>query len=98
MLLDSKKYIYPFIKKGGINPIDTICGVAGFHTSYLKEIQKCALKHEVNPLMLIEAYSKIDRVNMDKDLLDQAARRLPHDEQSLTTVDFMDYFGSEQCR
>lgn len=96
LLLDSKRYIYPFIKKGGINPIDTICGVSGFHTSYLKEIQKCSLKHEVNPLLLIEAYSKEDKVNMDIDLLDKVARLLPHDEQSLTTVDFMDYFGAEQ--
>lgn len=98
LLLDSKKYIYPFIKKTGINPIDTICGISGFHTSYLKEIQKCSLKHEVNPLLLIEAYSKIDKVNLNKDLLNEVAGQLPHDEQSLTTVDFMDYFGTEQCR
>lgn len=98
LLLDSKKYIHPFIKKTGINPIDTICGVSGFHTSYLKEIQKCAIRHGVNPLLLIEAYSKRDKVNMDKELLDEIAGQLPKDEQSVETVDFMDYFGTEQCR
>ncbi len=98
MLLDSKKYIHPFMKKAGINPIDTICGISGFHTSYLKEIQKCSVRHAVNPLLLIDAYSKQDKVNMDTHLLDEIARHLPKDEQSVETVDFMDYFGAEQCR
>lgn len=98
LLLDSKKYIHPFIKRAGINPIDTICGVSGFHTSYLKEIQKCSIRYAVNPLMLIDAYSRQDKVNMDKYLLDEIARNLPKDEQSMETVDFMDYFGSEQCK
>lgn len=98
LLLDSKKYVHPFMKKTGINPIDTICGVAGFHTSYLKEIQKCSIKYAINPLLLIEAYSQRDKVNMNKQLLEEIAKQLPKDEQSMETVDFMDYFGSEQCR
>ncbi|MCM1213719.1 MAG: 4-hydroxy-2-oxovalerate aldolase [Lachnospiraceae bacterium] len=98
LLLDSKKHIYPFIKKSGINPIDTICGVSGFHTSYLKEIQKCSIKYGVNPLLLIEAYSKRDKVNLNRDLMNEIAKQLPKDAQSVETVDFMDYFGGEQCR
>lgn len=96
LLLISKKYVFPLMKKRGINPIDLECGIAGFHSSYLKEIHKCAAAYGVNPLKLIESYCQKDQVGMNCDLLNNIAETLPKDAESGNTVDFIDYFGREQ--
>ena len=96
LLLISKKYVYPLITKSGINPIDAECGIAGFHSSYLREIHKSAAIYGVNPLKLIEHYCKKDQVGMNLDLLNTIAASLPKDIESGNTVDFINYFGSEQ--
>lgn len=96
LLLFSKKTIYPLIQKKGINPIDTICGLAGFHSSYLKFIHKQAAMYGVNPLELIEEYSRVEQLNMDESLLKKIAMGLKKDQESLFDVDFINYFGNEQ--
>ena len=84
------------IKEKGINAIDTICGVAGFHTSYLKAVHKEAAKYGVNPLQLIEEYCKYDKVNMDEKLLSGIAQGLNKDIESVVNTNFVNYFGCEQ--
>ncbi len=92
LLYVSKKYVYPFVKKTGIHPIDLVCGMAGFHSSYLKEIYKSAAAYSVNPLLLIENYCKKDQVGMDSKLLNEIAESLPKDVESLNEIDFINYF------
>ncbi len=96
LLLFSKKVIYPLLHRKGINPIDTICGIAGFHSSYLNVVHKQAAMYGVNPLELIEEYSKADQLNMKEELLEDIARKLKKDQGSLFDVDFVNYFGNEQ--
>lgn len=96
LLLLSKKHVYPFIKKAGLNPVDTICGMAGFHSSYLPDIYRVAAMYEVNPLTLIIEYSKIDQVNMNTEKLESIAANLPKDQDSFFCVDLLNYIGGEQ--
>lgn len=94
LLKASKKYVYPLCKK--LNIIDLMCGYSGFHTSYLRDIHKVAGKYGVDPLSLIEKYTAIDQVHMDSNKLDEIARQLPEDLESLMICDFYGYFGHEQ--
>ena len=77
--------------------IDTMCGYAGFHTSYLRDIHKISGKYGIDPLALIEEYTKIDRVKMDIERLDEIAEGLPEDIDSYALCDFIGYFGHEQA-
>lgn len=90
----SKKYVYPLVRK--INPIDTMCGYTGFHTSYLGAIHRVAGKFGVNPLRLMEKYTQYDQINMDEIKLEEIAKQLPEDLESLAIADFRGYFGNEQ--
>lgn len=92
----SKKYVYPLVKRKGVNPIDVECGIAGFHSSYLQNIHKAAARYEVDPLLLIQEYSKFDQVNMDTEKLLEIASRLPADEKSGYLFNLEDYLGGEQ--
>lgn len=90
----SRRYVYPLAKR--INMIDTMCGYTGFHTSYLKTIQRIAGKYGVDPLLLIEKYTLVDLVHMDIDILEEIAKSLPADLESYCLCDFNGYFGHEQ--
>lgn len=90
----SRRYVYPLV--GKINMVDTMCGYSGFHTSYLGEIHRVSGKYGVDPLALIEAYTKIDQVHMDPEELEKIAMMLPEDMDSYSLCDFNGYFGHEQ--
>lgn len=62
-----------------VNPLDYMCGFAGFHSGYLKDIYKCSNEMSVDPLRLILAYAKKDLVGMDYGLLQETAKELPND-------------------
>lgn len=90
----SKKYVYSMNPK--MNPIDIMCGVTGFHTSYLQAIHQMAGRYGVNPLLLMEKYTQFDQINMNIMKLEEIAKQLPEDEESLVIADFSGYFGNEQ--
>lgn len=92
LLYVSKKYVYPFVKKTGVHPIDLVCGMAGFHSGYLKDVYKSAVTYEVDPLKLIEGYCRKDQVGLDSKLLNEIAKSLPKDMESLNAIDFINYF------
>lgn len=96
LLITSKKLIYPLISRKGINPLDVMCGVSEFHTSYLKYIHKTSGLYGVNPLSLIEEYAKLDKIGMDEHKLEEIAGLLPEDLASFEDVNFIGYFGNEQ--
>lgn len=66
-------------KKELQSPLDLVCGYAGFHSGYLKEIYQCSRTLNVDPLRLIISYCKIDKKNMDYKKLCQVAKELPED-------------------
>ena len=96
LLLLGKKYVARFIESGRIDPIDTICGIAGFHSSYLQEIHRCAGKFGVSPLDLITAYAKVDQVNMDESCLEKVAKQLPQKKDIIAEIDMHRYLVNEQ--
>lgn len=75
-----------------VNPLDYVCGFAGFHSSFLKDIYRCCCEKKVDPLRLIIAYSKTNRESMDYNLLLQVADTLPTDNED-NPYGFGDYFG-----
>ena len=79
-----------------MNNIDVMCGAIGMHTGYLGSISKIAGQYGVNPLKLMEEYAKIDQVYMDVNKLEEIAKELPEDLESLAIADFNGYFGFGQ--
>lgn len=84
------------ISRKGINPLDVMCGVSGFHTSYLKYIHEAAGYYGVSPLDLIEAYASEDRTGIDMERMDRIALNLPENLESYSDINFIGYFGNEQ--
>ncbi|MBE6970800.1 MAG: 4-hydroxy-2-oxovalerate aldolase [Ruminococcaceae bacterium] len=62
-----------------LNPLDYICGYAGFHSGFLKSIYRCSMEKNVDPLRLILAYSKRNRTSMNYEELCAVADTLPVD-------------------
>lgn len=75
-----------------VNPLDYVCGYAGFHSSFLKDIYRCCCEKQVDPLRLIIAYSEVNKESMDYNLLLQIADSLPTDNED-NPYGFGDYFG-----
>lgn len=76
-----------------INPLELMCGYTGFHSSFLKEIYRCCRDFNVDPLRLIMAYSKIDIVGMDYNVLCQVAKGLPLDDFDDHPYNFRKYLN-----
>lgn len=74
------------------NPLDLVCGYAGFHSSFLKEIFKCCEEKNVDPLRLIIAYSFENRESMDYEKLCKVADMLPPDDFEGHPYSFRQYF------
>lgn len=92
----AEKYVRPLWKHNA-NALDLYCGIAEFHTSYMKYIHKYATKYHVNPLDLILLYSSYDKVDMDEQKLKEIASNMSKDEECLMTdLEFIDYIGNEQ--
>ena len=92
----AEKYIRPLWKHKP-NSLDLYCGIAEFHTSYMKYIHKYATKYCVNPLDLIILYSQYDKVNMNEQKLKEIAESMPSDPSLvMTDFGFNDYIGNEQ--
>lgn len=62
-----------------VNPLDYVCGYAGFHSSFIKNIYQCSTDMKVDPLRLIIAYGEINKSDMDYDMLCSVAKTLPKD-------------------
>ena len=75
-----------------VNPLDYMCGYAGFHSGFLKEIYKCCSDKQVDPLRLIMAYSKENKMTMDYGRLCEIADKLPKDPED-NPYGFGEYFS-----
>ena len=76
-----------------VNPLDYMCGSAGFHSSFLKDIYKCCCEKGVDPLRLIMAYSEDNKMTMDYDRLCEVADTLPKDPDD-NPYSFGEYFSA----
>lgn len=91
-----EKYIKPIYNVLNHNALDIYCGVADFHSSYMKYIHKYSAKYQVNPLDLIIEYAKHDKINMDEIMLDRLAAGIPKNDIDPNGYSFEKYFGDEQ--
>lgn len=92
----SEEYVKPLVRNTGLYGLDVYCGIAGFHSSYMKYIHKYASKHSVNPFLLIVEYCKVDKINMDVELLESIAKSLPKEDINIAKYGFDRYIGDEQ--
>ncbi len=76
-----------------VNPLDYMCGYAGFHSGFLKDIYKCCCEKEVDPLRLIMAYSVENKMTMDYARLCEVADTLPRDTDD-NPYSFGEYFSA----
>lgn len=72
----SEKIILPYTSQKHETSSDYISGFAQFHSSYLSSIKKMANKYNINKNKLIIEYSKIDKVNMQEDKLEEIAKKI----------------------
>jgi EAL domain-containing protein (putative c-di-GMP-specific phosphodiesterase class I) len=78
-------------------PLDVVSGYAEFHSSYMPHIQKCATKYGVDPAELIIEITKIDKVNLDPEVLEKVAKRIKkRGNVYLGKYAFNRYIGGEQ--
>lgn len=79
-----------------VNPLDYMCGYAGFHSSFLKDVYRCCNDKKVDPLRLIMAYGAVNKMTMDYGRLCEVADSLPKDMDE-NPYSFEEYF-SERYR
>jgi len=77
-----------------VNPLDYMCGYAGFHSSFLKSIYKCCMETQVDPLRLIQAYSEENRMTMNYERLYEIAKDLPVDTDD-NPYSFAEFFSDK---
>lgn len=75
-----------------VNPLDYVCGYAGFHSSFIKDIYRCSTDKRVDPLRLIIAYSEFNKSSMDYNMLCSVAETLPQDLED-NPYGFAEYFS-----
>lgn len=93
----SEEYVNPLIRNSGLYGLDVYCGIAGFHSSYMKYIHRYAAKYSVNPYDLITEYCKFDKINLNENKLEEIAKSLPKDYNiNLSKYGFSRYIGDEQ--
>lgn len=77
-----------------MHPLDLICGYTGFHTAFLKQIFHCCDQMNVDPMRLIIAYSKDNKLTLDYERLCEVAKTLPKDEFDTNPYNFRTYFST----
>jgi len=63
-------------REQGVGDISVVAGIAQFHSSFSKIIDAASEKYKVDPRILIMEVSKIDRVNVSKELAEETARKI----------------------
>ena len=89
--------INPLINSRGLHPLDITAGFADFHSSYMGLIHKYSAKYSVNPVVLISEVSKIDKVDVNDEMLDRIAQKIDKENNIfLGKYKFNRYIGHEQ--
>jgi 4-hydroxy-2-oxovalerate aldolase len=95
----SEKYVRPHIIQTGWDSVDIICGLAGFHSSYMNVIKKYAVKYDVDPRKLIIEVCLENRLDAPDDLVESKAKILKElaiREDWVHKFPLDKYFGNEQ--
>ncbi|BDZ68996.1 4-hydroxy-2-oxovalerate aldolase [Methanobacterium ferruginis] len=92
-----QEYIQPLLTNKGVMPLDIVSGYAEFHSSYMHHIQKYSSKYKVRPELLIIEMCKINKVDLDENILRAIAKKIKKEEHLyLGKYAFNRYIGREQ--
>lgn len=89
-------FIRPFIEQRGLSSLDIVSGFALFHSSYMPTVLNCAKRNRVDPRKLIVEICKIDKVNLDKQVVEELAISLKATHSAPRVLPWGRYFGEEQ--
>ncbi|MFK7968385.1 MAG: 4-hydroxy-2-oxovalerate aldolase [Rickettsiaceae bacterium] len=94
----AEQYIKPKLSEVGLDSLDIICGLAGFHSSYINIIQKYASQYVVDPRALIISVCKENQLDAPEDLVERKAKELKVKKRLVAKqqVSLKQYFGNEQ--
>ena len=71
-----EKYIQPLITKKGSDSVDTVSGLALFHSSYMPIIEKYSSEYGIDPRRLIVAVCEENKSEAPKELVKSKAKQL----------------------
>jgi len=94
-----EELIKPMIEKRGLTSIDTVSGMALFHSSYMPVIHDVSTKYRVDPRQLISAVCSEDIVNADRELVERHAKLIAeaHNKKGAWKPSYKNYFVNEQA-
>lgn len=72
----SQSLVRPMLRDKGCDPLDIICGFAGFHSSFLRTVQDAARRHDVDLRELIIGVCAIDRIQAAPETIEAVATQL----------------------
>lgn len=71
------RIIRPMMSKGqGVDDVSVIAGIAQFHSSFSKIIERVAKKFKIDPRMLIIEVSEVERVHITEELTEEVATKI----------------------
>jgi len=92
-----QEFVQPLVTSKGKMPLDVVAGYADFHSSYMHHIMKYSSKYNVDPITLIIEYSKINKIDVKENELDEIAQKLQQEDNVYTAkYRFNRYVGREQ--
>lgn len=95
----AEELIRPKLTTVGIDTLDTVCGLAGFHSSYMNVIREFSIKYDIDPRKLIISVSKDNQLEAPRDLVERKAKLLKELAQKTGwnhRFPLDRYFGNEQ--
>jgi hypothetical protein len=95
----SEMLVRPRLSAIGRDTVDLICGLAGFHSSYMANIRDASLAYDIDPRRLIIEVCKVTRDVAPKALVDEKARSIAADDYRTGyrhRFQLRQYFGHEQ--
>lgn len=99
-ILDSgEEHIRPLLRDKGYSTVDIICGYSGFHSSYMKMIQKFSSVYRIDPRQLIIEVCKETQLEISEDLVREKAEDISQTKSDhAASIDFKlgQYHGNEQ--
>ena len=92
-----EQYIQPLIERKGLSSLDTISGLALFHSSYMPVIQQYASQYQVDPRKLIVAVCQQSLSEAPDALVEDQAKKLADaGEGNDWKASYKNYIGGEQ--
>lgn len=99
-LMDAgENFVRPRLSAVGHDTVDLVCGLSGFHSSYMNVIRDAALAYDVDPRRLIIELCKETRENAPEDLVNNKARMIAAADTNSGfrhRFPLRQYFGHEQ--